>query len=165
MSGGFWLLSREALRNPKTHGYYRFFAFECILLLLLLNYEHWFVEPYSGEQLVSWALLGLSIFLAASGFYLLREIGRSEGSIEETTRLVDQGVYKFIRHPLYASLILFGWGVLFKDIQLLGGLLAAVNTVFLYGAAKVEEAENVTKFGEEYQVYRRRTKMFVPFVY
>ena len=165
VSGAFWLLSREALRDPKSHGYYRFFAFECILLLLLLNYEHWFVNPFSSVQMLSWILMTLSVFLASYGFYLLRVIGKPMGSIEATTKLVVQGAYKYIRHPLYASLILFGWGVFFKDVRLLGGLLAAVNTGFLYGAAQVEERGNVLKFGEEYHAYRTRTKMFVPFVF
>ena len=33
---------------------------------------------------------------------------------EKTTRLIDTGVYRHIRHPLYASLIYLTWGNLFQ---------------------------------------------------
>ncbi|MDH3943549.1 MAG: isoprenylcysteine carboxylmethyltransferase family protein [Anaerolineae bacterium] len=162
---GFLWGSREALRNPRKHGYYRFFAFESILALILINFEQWFVEPFSGRQLISWALLAASLYLAAAGFYLLKVVGKPEDGIEDTTVLVKRGVYEHIRHPLYASLIAFGWGVCLKDASLPALALAAVNNVFLYGAALVEEGENLSRFGEEYEEYRRRTKMFVPYAF
>src|SRR3989337_275306 len=59
-------------------------------------------------------LLSVSSFclssIAAHGFYLLMVIGKPEGHFENTTAIVMLGAYKYIRHPLYASLILFAWG-------------------------------------------------------
>jgi protein-S-isoprenylcysteine O-methyltransferase Ste14 len=101
------------------------------------------------------------------GFYLLRVIGQPEpeGSFEDTTTLVTVGAYKYIRHPLYSSLLFLAWGIFFKNVSLLTTLLAVVATVSLVATARVEEQENVAKFGDSYTAYMQQTKMFVPFLF
>jgi protein-S-isoprenylcysteine O-methyltransferase Ste14 len=165
VSAGIFVVSWQFLRNPRSHGFYRFFAFESILILILLNLEHWFRDPFSVHQIVSWLLLLASIVLAAHGFYLLHVIGRPKNGIENTTTLVMVGAYKYIRHPLYSSLLFLAWGVFFKDVSLLGGILASVATAFLIVTAKMEEAENIQKFGAEYAAYIKSTRMFIPFLF
>ena len=157
-------ISRASLRAPRSHGFYRFFAFESILLLVLLNLERWFNDPFSLPQLVSWPLLTLSFLLVIHGVHLLRVIGQPRGGIEQTTRLVTVGAYRYIRHPLYASLLALAWGAFLKDVTSLIGLaLVMAASISLYATAKVEEGENLRKFGEEYAAYMKRTKMFAPF--
>jgi len=165
VSAGIIFVSWESLRNPRSHGFYRFFAFETILVLILLNVEHWFRDPFSAIQIVSWLLLISSAILAAHGFYLLRVIGRPKSGIESTTTLVIVGAYKYVRHPLYSSLLFLAWGVFFKDPSILGGIMALVSTAFLIATAKGEESENFQKFGAEYTAYMKATKMFIPFVF
>ena len=114
---------------------------------------------------MSWLLLLSSLLLALHGFYLLRAIGKPQGSFENTTTVVKLGAYKYIRHPLYASLLLLGWGVFFKDASLLGGILGVAISAFLVATARVEEAENLLKFGAEYAAYRKTSKMFIPFLW
>ncbi len=164
LSAGILLLSWPAVRDPRSHGFYRFFAFESVLALVLLNLEHWFQEPLVLRQIVSWVLLVLSGFLAVHGFRLLRVVGRPEGPIEQTTVLVEVGAYKYIRHPLYGSLLYLAWGAFLKRPSLESGALVLAATGFLVATAKVEERENREKFGAEYAAYVKRTRMFVPFV-
>lgn len=165
VSVGILVVSWQSLRNPRSHGFYRFFAFESILILILLNLEHWFSDPFSVHQIVSWLLLLCSIVLATNGFYLLHVIGRPKSGIESTTTLVMVGAYKYIRHPLYSSLLFLTWGVFFKDVSLLNGALALVATAFLIATAKMEEAENLQKFGADYAAYMKTTRMFIPFLF
>jgi len=165
VSAGIVILSQKSLRKPRSHGFFRFFAFESILVLILLNLEHWFSDPFSARQIVSWLLLLSSLILAVYGFYLLRMIGKPKGGIENTTTLVMLGAYKFIRHPLYSSLLLLGWGVFFKDPSLLSGILVMATSAFLIATARVEEAENLRKFGADYAMYMKTTKMFIPFLF
>jgi protein-S-isoprenylcysteine O-methyltransferase Ste14 len=164
-NAGILFVSWKPLRNPRSRGFYRFFAFESILILILLNLEHWLSDPFSVHQIVSWLLLLCSIVLVAHGFYLLHVIGRPKSGIESTTTLVMVGAYKYIRHPLYGSLLFLAWGVFFKDVSLLGGILASVATAFLIVIAKMEEAENIQKFGAEYAAYMKTTRMFIPFLF
>ena len=102
--------------------------------------------------------------MAAQGFYLLHEIGRPKQRVEDTTVLVKTGIYKYIRHPLYSSLILIALGALLKDISLLPAALATMAIIFSTGAALVEEKENLQRFGDEYAHYMKSTKRFIPFI-
>ena len=165
VSAGIVHVSWNSLRNLRSHGFFRFFAFESLLVLILLNLAHWFRDPFSALQIVSWLLLLPSLILAVHGFHLLRVIGRPEGEIEDTTTLVTLGAYKYIRHPLYASLLLLGWGAFLKDPSLPGGILILTACAFLTATARVEEAENLDKFGADYVAYMKTTKMFIPFLF
>ncbi len=165
VSVGIVFLSRASLRDPRSHGFFRFLVFESILALTLLNLEHWFSNPFSVLQIVSWLMLLSSLVLVTHGFYLLRMRGRPKGGIENTTTLVMRGAYKYVRHPLYTSLLLLGWGIFFKDPSLFGGILVMATSAFLVAAARVEEVENFHKFGADYTVYRKTTKMFIPFLF
>ena len=165
VSVGIVRVSWDSLRDLRSHGFFRFFAFESLLVLILLNLAHWFRDPFSALQIVSWLLLLPSLILAVHGFHLLRVIGRPEGEIEDTATLVMLGAYKYIRHPLYASLLLLGWGAFFKYPSLPGGILILAACAFLTATARVEEAENLDKFGADYVAYMKTTKMFMPFLF
>jgi protein-S-isoprenylcysteine O-methyltransferase Ste14 len=158
-------VSWRPLRNPRCHGFYRFFAFEFILVLVLLNAPGWFRDPFSPRQLVSWLLLLISTLLPIVGFSSLRRIGRPKGGIERTTVLVTTGVYRHLRHPLYASLVYGALGVFLKRPSLTGGALALATGIFTFLTAWVEEREMLSKFGPAYAAYMKRTARFVPFVF
>jgi protein-S-isoprenylcysteine O-methyltransferase Ste14 len=165
VSVGLVAFSWRALRNPRSHGFYRFFAFEAIAAIVVLNVDRWFSDPFSAFQTPSWLLLLLSLFLAIHGFFLLRTVGRPRGGIENTQVLVRRGAYRYIRHPLYASLLALGWGAVLKNPSLPALLLGAVASAALVLTASAEEAECLAKFGEEYRAYMQRTKRFIPSVF
>jgi protein-S-isoprenylcysteine O-methyltransferase Ste14 len=158
-------ISIPSLRRPGSHGFYRFFAWEVILGIFLMNARGWFVHPFAWYQIISWILLFASLIPIFSGVYLLRHAGKPTDALEATTQLVQSGIYRFIRHPLYASLLLLAWGIFFKSPFLLEGCLTSVATAFLYATARADEAECLVKFGEEYAGYMKKTKMFIPFIY
>ena len=166
ISAGIICLSYKSLRKPRSHGFFRFFAFEFILILVLLNAKYWFREPFSALQISSWLLLVLSLAMAVHGFFLLRVIGKpGTAGIEDTTILVRRGIYKYIRHPLYGSLLLFGWGAFLKDPSVFSAITVLGVSAFLVATARIEESENLQKFGTEYANYVKTTKMFIPFVF
>ena len=156
---------RVSLKAGRYHGIYRFFSFESILILVLLNWRYWFDEPFAWHQIISWVLLIGSIVPAVEGFRLLRRVGRPEGQFENTTSLVKVGAYRYIRHPLYASLILLGLGIFFKQLFGIGTVLALVNVGAMVATARWEEKEMVDRFGSEYAAYMQETKMFIPHIF
>ena len=85
--------------------------------------------------------------------------------IEKTTELVTVGAYRYIRHPLYSSLLFLAWGAFFKNPSWVGIPLVLLAAFFLTMTAKVEETENVRYFGITYQNYMKNTKMFIPFLF
>ncbi len=177
LSGILAYVSRASLKVSRSHGFYRFFAWECILGLFCLNFinlKQWFGDPFSVRQLISWFLLIAGILPAVYGGHLLRTLGRPDARrgddtplvwIEKTTELVTTGAFTYIRHPLYSSLLLLAWGVFFKHPSWVGGGVVLGATAFLVATAKAEEVENVRYFGPAYQAYMQRTKMFIPFVF
>jgi protein-S-isoprenylcysteine O-methyltransferase Ste14 len=172
-SVGLAWVSWPSLRDFRSHGFYRFFAFESILALVLLNLNYWFYEPFSIHQIVSWLLLIVCTYWVIHGVLLLRMVGKPDSKrndpsligIEKTTQLVTVGAYRYIRHPLYSSLLFLAWGVFFKHPSLIGVCLAVITTFFLTMTAKIEEAENIRFFGAAYHSYMRQTKMFIPFLF
>ncbi len=164
-------VSRVPLRSYRVHGFYRFFAWEAVLALFLLNLDYRAYQPFSVHHSLAMVCLGISLFLAVHGFQVLRKVGRLDKQrndptllwVEKTTVLVTVGAYKFIRHPLYCSFILLTWSTFLVVPSWLGGSLALLATLCLIVAAKVEERENIHFFGDAYRDYMKRTKMFIPF--
>ncbi len=174
LSGVLVVISRASLRVPGSHGFYRFFAWECILALIMLNIQAWFCAPLAWNQLISWLLLLASLAPLYFGVRMLSAQGKpatrraSEPQLyafEKTTALVTTGIYRYIRHPLYSSLLLLAWGVFFKAPGLPGGALALTATLLLYATARADEAECLRFFGAAYQDYMLRSKRFLPFVF
>jgi protein-S-isoprenylcysteine O-methyltransferase Ste14 len=170
----FIFISRTSLRSRRSHGFYRFFAWEFILALFLLNAKFWFQNPFAWYQLFAWTLLFAALIPLAFGVYALKSHGKpstdrkSDPSLltfEKTTHLVTSSIYKYIRHPLYSSLLLLTWGIFFKDLSVVGVILAISAAVFLIFTAKADEAECIQFFGTEYQNYMKHTKRFIPFLF
>lgn len=159
------LISWHAIRKREAYGLYRFLAFESLALQLAWNVQRWYRDPWSIRQLISWALLALATALAVHGFILLRRVGGArQRLIEDTQELVEVGAYRYIRHPLYASLLFAGWGIFLKGFDWQSALLALAVTAFLWGAARSEERFNLERFGGRYAQYMQHTKRFIPFV-
>lgn len=171
-TAGLIYISRASLLHPCSHGFYRFFVWEAILALILLNIDHWFVNPFSWYQMISWPVLAISLFLIIYNLRLLKRSGKPDAQrvdahllkLEKTSELVKQGAYRYIRHPMYSSLLYLTWGVFFKLPSGIGLLLALIASGFLVATAKAEEIENIRFFGDPYIRYMQETKMFIPYI-
>ncbi|MGD8306876.1 MAG: isoprenylcysteine carboxylmethyltransferase family protein [Ignavibacteria bacterium] len=167
------LISKRSLKSLKYHGFYRFFVFELTLILLILNIPHWFDHPFTGQQIVSWILLFISILLLVQSLYFFKKYGASEKrgdntanfEFENTTTLIQEGIYKYIRHPMYGSLLFLNLGAMLKNVSVITVSLAAAAIIFVVLTAKIEEKENINFFGKDYERYMKKTKMFIPFIF
>jgi protein-S-isoprenylcysteine O-methyltransferase Ste14 len=167
-------ISRASLRDRRSHGFYRFFAWEAILALIVIDIPVWFSDWLAWYQIISWFLLILCFIPLGFGIYYLRSRGspdkekRSESPLlgfERTTVLVTSGIYHFIRHPLYSSLFFLDWGVFFKKPSVAGVLLVVTTTFFLIMTSKADEDECLRIFGREYQEYMKATRRFISLIY
>jgi len=166
------ILSWRTLTKVHSHGFYRFFSWECIAWLLASNYKFWFENPFCISQIFSWIFLFLGAYLVIAGAILLKKAGKPVGSrneealfeFEKTSELVDTGIFKYIRHPLYSSLIFLTWGIFLKRPTFPLFIISVLSTAFLYFTAMFDEKECVQYFGEKYQEYMKHTHRFIPFL-
>jgi len=166
------IISRRTVLSPGSHGFYRFLSWECILWLFLKNYRFWFDNPFSLWQILSWIFLVISVYLVFAGAILLKKSGkplnnrddRTLYTFEKTSVLIDYGIYKFIRHPLYASLLFLTWGIFLKNFTITLLLISVISSVFLYITALLDEKECILYFGDAYRDYMKRSKRFIPFI-
>lgn len=121
---------------------------------------------YTLSRWTGW--LGAAIFAAA--IWLLwrshADLGRSWTptlGIRENHHLVTEGVFRSIRHPMYAAHLLWGIATPLMLHNWIAGfaflLLSSVQYVTRVGA---EEQMMVEQFGEEYERYMERTGRIVP---
>ena len=170
---GLLYVSRKSLRVIRSHGFYRFFAFEAILALVLVNSPAWFSAPFSIPHILSWIFLIVSAILLGQGVHMIRTLGkpgsqRQDATLlpfEKTSNLVTSGIYRHIRHPLYSSLLFLAWGAFLKDLTWSSVCLVAAATMFLVATARADEAECLQYFGSSYKEYMSRTKVFVPYLF
>jgi protein-S-isoprenylcysteine O-methyltransferase Ste14 len=164
--------SRHSLFDIKSHGFTRFFSWECIIALLVINYDKWFKEPFTAVQIVSWLLLIISLYLVIAGVVRLRK-ARKDGirkvddklyRFEKTTELVTTGIYRYIRHPMYSSLLFLTWGIWFKQPLLITLPVALLSSLLLWLTARRDEKECIAYFGDRYRDYMNSTKRFIPYL-
>jgi protein-S-isoprenylcysteine O-methyltransferase Ste14 len=164
--------SSHVILNFKAHGFYRFLGWECLAWLLTNNFKYWFENPFSIFQIISWILLLYASILIIVGVILMKTKGKSDKtrkdstlySFERTTELIETGIYKYIRHPLYGSLVFLTWGILFKNTSTDLLVISIIATIFFFATSKIEEKENIKYFGEKYSNYMKRSKMFIPYL-
>jgi len=166
------VISWRTIFNIKSHGFYRFFSWECIVWLFATNYKYWFDNPFSINQIISWIFLIISGYLIIIGVILMKKIGKPEQDrnektlyqFEQTTELIDKGIFKYIRHPLYSSLLFLTLGIFLKSpsIELL--FISILSIIFLYLTAKFDEKECINFFGDKYIEYMKKSKMFIPYI-
>lgn len=167
------ILSRRVIFKFSSHGFYRLLGWECLAWIGINNYRYWFVNPFSINQLISWVFLIYAGIIVLSGIYLLFTKGKMDSlredktlyHFEKTTQLVETGIYKYIRHPLYGSLIFLAWGIFFKNMNFVLFMFSFHATIFFFFTIRKEEKENIAYFGDSYKSYIKRSKMIIPFIF
>ena len=167
------IISRKSVVKPGSHGFYRFLAWEGILWLLVQNIRYWFTDPLSFHQILSWIFLFFSIYLVIVAVYHLKKYGKSHTGrqdpalldFEKTTSLVDSGIYRYIRHPMYSSLLFLTWGIFLKHPGPGLFTISLFTSLFLLETALTDEKECIAYFGDAYKDYMKRTRRFIPFVF
>ncbi|HEV8535078.1 MAG TPA: isoprenylcysteine carboxylmethyltransferase family protein [Candidatus Limnocylindria bacterium] len=122
------------------------------------------VELADGLQLAGVAIaVGSALFAA----WAMWSLGRSYGirmDLFEGHRLVTEGPYRVVRHPMYLGIVFFHIGAIFAMESLL--LLAATALVVVpFTAARIVAEEGVLRegFGAKYAAFIERVPALVPF--
>jgi protein-S-isoprenylcysteine O-methyltransferase len=84
-------------------------------------------------------------------------------AIRKGHRLVETGLYRFVRHPSYTGLIVafLGVGVSFGNALSIAAILVP-TTIAIWNRIRKEESALVRAFGPSYVAYAERTKRLIP---
>lgn len=85
--------------------------------------------------------------------------------IVENQRLITEGVYSHIRHPLYLGEISRNIGFALFFTSLYGLIVMIIANVFLIMRIRIEERMLISQFGKEYEEYMKKTKKIIPYIY
>ncbi|MBN2145850.1 MAG: isoprenylcysteine carboxylmethyltransferase family protein [Anaerolineales bacterium] len=132
------LVDREIYRIP-----YPWFIFTGVIQILSL-----FILLYGLKQTGILSFLGLSQL--------------SKPSPASTPRLVTDGLYRYVRHPLYTAGLVFIWLFPIMTCNLLA--IDIGLTIYILAGAMIEERKLLKEYGPAYGAYRKRTPMLIPFL-
>lgn len=125
-----------------------------------------FAAGYPYVSYTGFLLIALGVAIHADGIITLNKQWSPMVVIREEHLLVKNGVYRYIRHPIYAGIFLelLGFGLALSNwISLLALLLP--NVVSISYRIHIEERALRRYFGSAYTSYARTTKRLIPWVY
>lgn len=115
---------------------------------------------YLGTFLIPVGVLLRYVAIDQLGKFFVPEV-----VIQPGQRVIDTGVYRYIRHPSYTGIMvaLLGLGLAFTNWLALLILLVTGYSLLTY-RMNIEEAALLRAFGDEYRHYMERTKRLIPFL-
>ncbi len=127
-----------------------------------------FRRPGPGSALLNWTAAALAPAAVALFAWSVRHLGvhfRIQAVVTGDHRLVTEGPYRLVRHPIYASLLL---------MLISNGLLAArwesalvALALFIAGTeirVRVEERLLASRMPADFAAYRARVPAYIPFL-
>ena len=139
------------------------FIIAIVVSVLDLAARHWTYNLYVGIAGV--AMLTASLTLYAAIRKVLGEYFSEVTKIVPDHRLITNGPYRLTRHPMYLSEIIFSFSIPMIFDSLYGLLLPLICIPLLLYRIRFEERALVSRFGQEYLEYSRRTKKLIPYIY
>ncbi len=116
------------------------------------------------------AALIAGAMLYGCGLWLLHRTNTDLGKhwspsleLKEDHRLVTDGVYRQIRHPMYLSLLIFAAGQTLALPNYVAGPASLVTMIVVVAfRLRAEERLMIEEFGDAYEAYRKRTDRLIP---
>lgn len=134
-------------------------------LVYLLN-PAWMAWSRIGlPDLARWLGVGIGILATLGIYWLFSSIGSGitpTSATRKEHRLVTQGPYRWVRHPLYTvgASMFVSFGSIADNWFIIG--LGILTFILMAIRTPQEEANLIAKFGDEYRDYMKRTGRFFP---
>lgn len=132
-----------------------------ILFFLLPSQQGWQFPSWVKVAFLVIAIMGLLIAILAL-LQLRGNLSPFPRPVSEGT-LIQTGLYKRIRHPVYTGLLLFFFGYAIWELSLFKLFIASLLLLLFYFKSSYEEKLLVEKF-PEYREYKKRSYRFFPFL-
>src|SRR4051812_37926911 len=117
------------------------------------------IDPW-GVPLLFWGYLQYRL----CGNYRTGHGGGGPGFQKPPDRIVDTGLYRYLRNPMYLGHLIFyaGLAVTFHSVAAMALLLFHIP--WFHARVLEDEKHLEGRFGEDYRAYTRRVKRWIPYV-
>ena len=130
----------------------------------VVEWDRWSTSPRVSDLLgwIAVAVLSTALWLFWYSHHTIGRYWSIRVELKEAHRLVTDGPYRYVRHPLYTALFIGYLGTLLalQSWTLVAWFPAFVASYVLF--AREEEQIMERGFGEAYRAYRRQAGMFLP---
>ncbi|MFT3752376.1 MAG: isoprenylcysteine carboxylmethyltransferase family protein [Paludibacter sp.] len=143
-----------------------YILFPFYMSLYLTPLEYYLTKPalHIAPIITGFALLYVGIIFRIVALQTLRHGFSTAIEAKVEVKLVTTGVYKYVRHPLYSTVLIIAMpGSIIFSCTYCWLFVALTLAGILFRISK-EEKFLVTHF-EEYVEYSKRTKRIIPFIY
>jgi methanethiol S-methyltransferase len=161
------------LAIPKSVERFTYVLLACLLLILLfwlwqpLRYPIWRIEqPVARFAVLGLFWLGWLVVAVAAARTNQREmlgfqvLHAAEGQQAQPPTLTVSGLYRFVRHPIYAGSLIAFWAT--PDMTAGHLLFSVLATAYIIVGARLEERDLVRTFGDRYRKYQKDVRMLLP---
>ena len=123
--------------------------------------SHLHISYYCGL-----ASIIIGVFIRWKAIYTLRKFFTVNVTVEKNQKIIQKGLYKYLRHPSYTGSLLsfLGLGLSFSNWLSTIIIFVPIFFVFAY-RIKIEEKALINNFGDKYINYSKSTKRLIPFIY
>ena len=146
------------------------------VLMLILFFVVWGIDSLSyfifGYSTVIFEVLAFpvlftgTLLLLCLSFYLISKSHKAVlEQVQDPPRLVDSGVYAWVRHPMYLGILLFCLAFLLISVSLVSIVIWIAFFIFYDRMAAYEEKSLIEIIGEEYTAYQKRVSKWLPKLY
>jgi protein-S-isoprenylcysteine O-methyltransferase Ste14 len=104
----------------------------------------------------------IAIVIFAMSLYLLAASHKVVAGENRPEKVISDSVFKYVRHPLYMSVILFYLALITLTLSIISFVLWVGIFIFYNYIAGYEEKLMEMKFGEEYAAYKLKTGKWLP---
>lgn len=137
------------------------------LILVVLQFTAMFYLIIEGPLFFFnfWLLCyAFGIFIALWGIF---SVGLFNFNIQpevKSNTLIQDGVYRWIRNPMYSGILIFFIPVTIQEVSLIKTFFYGLLLLVFILKVHREEFFLLEKFGEEYRRYKAKTSRFIPYI-
>lgn len=137
-------------------------------LFLIPFFDRRGIGVFQDVDLLRWVGVALSalgyILVFWSGVALGRQYS-ADVTIQKDHHLISSGLYRWIRHPRYMGVIALSTGISCVFRSWIGLVASLFFIAVLLFRIRDEEATMHKEFGEEWEMYIKRSWRLIPYVY
>ncbi len=127
------------------------------------------LADYPFQPALAWAGTAVFAFALFMFYRTHRDLGRSWSvtlAIRDRHRLITDGIYRRLRHPMYTAFWLWALAQALLLPNWFAGFAGIVGFgILFFGRVGEEERMMLETFGEQYRVYMSRTYRIIPGLY